>query len=314
MKSATNKTDSNPRLKFVGLALGVLATIDLLSSASAYRSTIEVTDFENAAQWLAGTHAEDDHWPVIVDPLWLEPRARARMPGSRRAAGLPDLRTQPDFWVLSRADEAAWHQELQLRFELKGAPRLVHREEFGGISLSHLHQEVQPELDSLAAHEEMRVRVDGRSCLGRSPTWDCRPGRVKRTYLEVDYRARACMALEDFDGQRISLRIPEFEFGDRLIGHVGFGDFNGRLRSDASVEVEVDIEGQGLSRFVASDAQGWAPFELDTQAGKAQLFLTLAPSLGGTFDGRGRYQRRPNRPVCVEIRSQGNTKKGAPNG
>ncbi len=300
---------STRRARAFVLGLAAVALIESIAAAASYRRTIEDADAESLRQQLARTDAD---LPMVVDRDWLDPLARMEFEPARRAYGLPDLRDQAEFWVLGRPGDSAWSAEASRRFELEAEPYLVERFDAGGLSLSRLSQgdRALRARDALSPARAMEVRVEGRRCRPKrdahgeiEASYECRPGRVVWGHVEVDFRARHCLRFEDFDARSVEIQVRDFEFGDALVGHVGFGDFNGRLRSEAAVALELELPGQGQARWVATDAQGWAPFELATQAARGELKIRVRPELSGSFDADARYQRRPDRPVCIELRA-----------
>lgn len=304
--------DPSRRWRLVlGTVVGI-SLIELVAAGRSYRDTIDARDVATLRAALDTTPG----MPVVADRNWLDPLARMEFPAAAASYGLPDLRDAPEFWVIGRPGDPAWSAEASERFGLDADPFLLERVDAGGLSAAHLSQgdRAATRVDGLVERDDLEVRVDGRRCNGgrkragpRRPVdafeWDCRPGKVEVRYVEVDLAARRCLAFSDFDGRSVELRAPGFVFGDALFGHVGFGDFNGRLRSEATATVDVEIEGQGVASMLVADAQGWASFDLDTQSDIGDLRVRVTPTLSGTFDGSGNYTRRPARDLCFELRA-----------
>ena len=307
------------RSRWAAIALALVvgtAAIETVASAFAYRETIGPADLEAIASHLESTGSSEtgDPIPLIVEPRWLEPIAREHFAAASLGSVLPDLRTTPRVWLLTRGDASAWNDDLSRRYALDAPPVELSRHAFGSLSLVELGTGVAPALariDRKGSAGPTEVFVEGRRCKvrdqGDRPGWDCRPGKVEAAVGEVGYQARECLRVEDIEGRSLQMRWPEMPFGTRLVGHVGFGDFNGRLRSEAAARITLRSTGTGRApseaTFTATDARGWLAFTLPTTAGRGTLEVEISPSLAGTFDGRGEYGPRPARTLCFELRS-----------
>ena len=279
--------------------LCALAVIEIMAAALEYRERVVPEDWGAVTQILEGHEGE----PVIVASEWLGPSARMNLAAARTwdSIAYPDLRSFERFWLLTHARERPWRGPL--RAELEGLPRpeLVAVHPAGDLRLHEYRQAVGPErldlLDSIASVSTPRGR-----CTAGEGRWTCKDGSLSVRVLEIDYRPRRCLAVELDDGGEASVSLGRVELGDRLRGHVGFGDFNARLRSDPSARVEVWLDGALAARWLFSDDQGWAAFALATPPGSHEVELRVAQTVSGTWQRDG-YQGAPKDVLCVELRS-----------
>lgn len=92
-------------------------------------------------------------------------------------------------------------------------------------------------------------------------------------------------------------------FGPRFsCGHLGFADFNARLRNDAPALLELLVDDTLLGRWTISDSQGWAAFAAPTTPGTHDVRLRLTTLLGGSWTEQG-YGPQPRRSACLELRA-----------
>ena len=104
------------------------------------------------------------------------------------------------------------------------------------------------------------------------------------------------------DGARVTLSAKiDVATPATLRGHVGFADFNARLRSDAPAQVALVVDGAERGRFVATDAQGWLPFTAPVAPGPHRLELHVTVPAAGTWQRRG-YSPRTRHEPCLEVR------------
>lgn len=149
---------------------------------------------------------------------------------------------------------------------------------------------------------ELDIESDAGRCPGKQGQWNCKDGRARTRVIEVDYRPRRCLALGFDDGVIARIDLGEVELGNRLRGHVGFGDFNARLRADPTVMLEAWIDDQLMARWLFTDDQGWAPFALATEPGMHELELRVSSTLAGTWQRDG-HRSLPTDTVCLEARA-----------
>jgi len=145
------------------------------------------------------------------------------------------------------------------------------------------------------------VESDGGPCRGKR-TFKCDEGRVQPRVIEVDYRPRRCLEIDVSDGTTVRLIYRDMPLGTVLRGHVGWGDFNHRLRSDAPTNIALSINGDIRARWVATDTQGWRPLAVATTPGVADVEVAITPALQRTW-GRDGYGARAPHPVCFELRA-----------
>lgn len=286
----------------IAAVLGV-AALECALSAFAYRSPIGEED------WPALEDALDPQLPVYLATDWLDPVARMESEQLARIENLarPDLRGVSRFAVVGFAGQA-WSDRLQDDLEDLPAPQVEDERDFGALSLTTYSLATGVLQDDLL-DQPARLSVRNREgeCRGRNGRFTCGRGRnasakVGPELIEVDYRPRRCLAVDVDDGDEVRVKIPQFAFGDVLRGHVGFGDFNMRLRSDATVSVAVRADGAPLGRWSFGDAQGWAAFAVATPPDANELELVIQPSVRGTWDGQG-HRQRPVHRACIEVRS-----------
>ena len=277
--------------------LCALAVVECMAAFMDYRERIEARDWVQIEE-LVATHADA---PVIVGSEWLGPSARMHLAGARGwdALAYPDLR-YADFWLLSHMLERPWSGPLKAELEELPRPELVEVHRVGDLSLRRYTQVLGAQrfslLDSIA-----KVRTPRGNCRGSRGQWSCKEGRVALRTLEIDYRPRRCLALELDDGVVAQVDLGELELGEQIRGHVGFGDFNARLRADPIARVELLIDGAIVARWLFSDDQGWAAFALKTPSGRHRVELRASGSVGGTWQ-RGAHENQPTNALCIELR------------
>jgi hypothetical protein len=279
------------------LVVLAIAMVEWVASARSYRSRIDAADFESLPDH------DDLAGPIFVAEPWLAGPARmhnAELDDWSEAAP-PDLRGLQTFHVLGL--DHAWSPRLDAWLEDLPPPRLVESRPVGSLTLHRYELDAAPQVGSLLEWEQAKVRVDGRRCSHRGAQWTCKPHRVRIRNAEIDYQARRCMAFELLDGTSAEVRVEDVELGDTLRGHLGFDDFNARLRSDAPVQLQVLVDGEEVASLVFTDDQGWAPFAVRTDdPGSHDLTIRLnAPTLG-TWTRKG-YRLRPAHVPCLELRS-----------
>ncbi len=277
-------------------AVGLVAAIEWLSAATSYRARLAAADWDAAATAVAALPPDE---PVVLAEDWLGPSARMHIPAVARAVGLADLHGAPRFHVLALGDPLG----RAVRDDLAGLdPRPLGVDDLGAFSLHHFELPgASPVLWDLSADPSVAARDERGPCRRSRETWSCRQARAGVRFAEVAYRARRCLALEPADGATIELSART-TLGARLRGHLGLSDFNGRLRSDAPVLVELAVDGRTRARWVLSDMQGWAAFELPTDPGPAAVTVRVTSLLAGTFTPGG-YDPDARRVPCLELRA-----------
>ncbi len=297
----------SPRAARIALAvLGLVAALEWISAAGAYRSQLTPAVWEEAAQALAAVPAGE---PVYLGTPWLGPSARQHVPALRGWDSLarPDLYGVPRFHVLGLAGSphaGGWSDELQTDLGELAAPTLLTVDELGPLRLHHYAQPGSGTVltDWLAAPAELRLRDELGACRLTAATWTCKRGRVAAATVEVAYRPRRCFAVDLEDGATLELLHPHAQLGTLLRGHLGFADFNARLRNDAPALLELFIDEAPAGRWTIADDQGWLAFAAPTAPGEHMVRLRLSPVLAGTWTEQG-YAPQPRRTACLELRA-----------
>ena len=282
-----------------------LALVELLASLLSYRERISAEDWAQIEALLAveDPEGEGDAAPLIVASEWLGPAARMHLPAARswEALAYPDLRYR-SFWVLSHVLERPWSGALRAELEELERPQLEQVHRVGDLSLrryTHAGAVGAQTFNLLDSVE--RVSTERGACKAGRGQWTCKEGRVELATIEVDYRPRRCLALQLDDGVTATLDLGEVELGESVRGHVGFGDFNARLRADPSARVELLVDGEVHGRWLFSDDQGWAAFALRTAPGAHEVQLRASSSVAGTWQRDG-HRPMPTDILCVEMR------------
>lgn len=296
------------RAQILLAAIAVIAAVEWVAAASAYRTTLGPRAWERAAAAIAALPA---HEPVLLGTPWLGPLARRHVPALAASASLapPDLVALPRFHVLGHAGSpasGAWSDELAVDLAELPAPILTASDDLGPLVLHHYTQPAARVVttDFLAA--PLQLSVDGGDrpapCRLSSGTWSCKPGSVTIRLVEVAYRPRRCLAVQLEDGATLEISLPRAALGTALRGHLGFGDFNGRLRNDAPALLEILVDDALAARWTISDDQGWAAFEATTTPGEHAVRVRLTPLLTGTWS-QDTYGPAPPRLACLELRA-----------
>ena len=286
-------------------ALATVAALEWIFAARAYRALLTPAVWRNAADALAALPPDE---PVFLGTPWLSPSARQQLPSLRGSASLapPDLHGVPRFHVLGLAGSphaGGWSHELQADLGELPAPTSLGVDALGPLRLHHysatsgtLHT------DWLAAPSALQLRDDRGPCRLSAETWSCKQGRVEIQILEVGYRPRRCLAVALEDGATLEVLHPHARLGTVLRGHLGFGDFNTRLRNDAPTLLELFIDDAPAARWTLTDNQGWVAFAAPTTPGEHAVRLRVTPLLGGSWTEQG-YGAAPRRTACIELRA-----------
>lgn len=290
--------------RFSLAAIAVVGLLEIAMGTLAYRDRIVPDDWAAVREAIAQM---PDGVPIYVADPWMAPRARMELPRLREWASAtpPDLWGVPAFAVLG-VGSRQWSAELEADSQGLLAPQLVRHESLGALELHHYRQPQSPTtaLDLLAL-DGLKVGADGKPCPRRGDGFRCKRGRVSAGTAEIDYRPRRCLRIEVLDGTTVELARADVELGSLLRGHVGFHDFNGRLRSDAPIRITVRVDDTVVVRRTVTDAEGWSPFAAPVEPGRHDVALEVLISVQGTWR-RGDLVPRGHIP-CVELRSLGGT-------
>ncbi len=282
------------------LAVVAVALLEWVAASRAYRTSISEDDWTQLQQAVAALPANE---PVVLADEWLAQPARMRVPQLTRLSMVapPDLREPERVHVLGAGH--AWSDALDADLEDRVAPQLDETQSFGGLTLTtYRFTDAAPAIASFVDDVmSLEVSSQGRKCEGKR-TFKCKQGRVRSRTVEIDYRPRRCIEVDVSDATTVELTYPQMALGTVLRGHVGFGDFNRRLRSDAPVQVEVRIGDRVAARYLATDAEGWRPLAVATEPGPADVTVALTVAVQGSW-GRTGYSERPAHADCMELRA-----------
>ncbi|HEY0137855.1 MAG TPA: hypothetical protein VGB85_27405, partial [Nannocystis sp.] len=296
-----------PRTARIALAVfATVAALEWIAAARAYRATLTPAVWQRTGETLAALPPDE---PVYLGTAWLGPSARQHLPPLRTPASLapPDLYGVPRFHVLGLAGSphaGGWSDDLQTDLGELPPPTALGVDELGPLRLHHYAQASTsaPLTDWLAAPSALLLGDDRGPCRLSRETWTCKQGRVAVETLEVAFRARHCLAVALDDGATLEVTHPHAQLGAQLRGHLGFSDFNARLRNDSPALLELFIDETLAARWTISDSQGWAAFAAPTTPGAHAVRLRLTPLLGGTWTEQG-YAATPRRTACLELRA-----------
>ena len=292
-----------------------LAAVELAVGLFVHRPRLDGEAFGALAGALADLPAG-----TVVLPAedFLAPHLRAHVPAAAApdVVGIADLRGVEDLYVVGLV--RTWSEGLDAL--LAGRPRPEAQETLRAGPLRIVrYRFARPErvVVRWTDPDAVRVSANGHPCRRVGARFDCGvAGRVEPRIVEIDFAPRRCLALAVADGTRVAVEAEVR--ADLLRGHVGFADFNGRLRSDAPVRVSVAVAGENRGTFVATDAEGFRPFEIplerDDPGTAVSVAIRVDVPAAGTFDADGRYVASPPHLACLEARgiALGAAREGAP--
>ncbi len=296
--------------RWVLRAVLALAGLELGAAARAYRRAIAPQDWARAAERAAAVPVDE---PVLVAESWLGPRARQAVPATARWNAV----AAPDLWGLARVHVVGlepWSPRLTAALEGRTPPALAERIDVGGLTwATYEFAAPQRVAFDLVRDGPARVTIDGLTCRPTGAAWRCSGGdSVAVRTAEIDYQPRRCLALAVADGAQVTLSFQvQAGAGATLRGHVGFSDFNARLRSDAPVGVVLRVDDGERGRFVATDAQGWLPFVAALEPGPHPVEVRVSVPAAGTWQRDG-YGLRARHLPCLELRLVEPAREGAP--
>lgn len=281
------------------VAVLAIAMLEWGMSAWAYRDPLD----DAAWSALAGDVAalpEDE--PVVLASEWLGSSARMHVPALARvdAVGRPDLRGWSRFHAVGFG--ARWSAELAADLEDLPAPTPVATHDVGPFTITTYEQPAAGALvaDLLGDVDGLAIEDASGRCRGRGEL-RCGSGSIGVHVAEIDYRPRRCLALDVRDGASLRIARAAAPTGDVLRGHVGFADFNARLRNDSPIELRVEIDGEPVAEWPVTDAQGWWPFAIATEPGTHDIAFVVDVGVGGRWTARG-YDAE-TRTVCLDART-----------
>lgn len=278
-----------------------LAMVETIAAFLAYRERITDDDWREVTDLLDEHRLEGE--PLFVASEWLSPRARMELPdvGRPEWLGAPDLRGLGHYWLLTEAHERPFAGPIRAELEDLERPELLAVHRAGGLSLHEFVAADAAKITFSLLETTPELSTSMGKCSGGGAAWRCKDARIARRLLEVAHRPRYCLAIDVDDGTALTLDLGEVELGDHLRGHVGFADFNARLRSDATATIEAVIDEHVAGRWLFNDDQGWAGFALSTEPGVHHLALRVSSTVAGTWQSDG-HRTGPNDTICFEAR------------
>jgi hypothetical protein len=285
------------RRALVGVA--AIAAIECAMAVWAYRDPLDDAAWSALAGAVAELPADE---PVVLATEWLGPSARMHVPELARLEWLarPDLRGWSRFHTVGFG--ARWSDELTVDREDSAAPVRTQSRDVGPFTITTYEQGAGALVESLTTSlDALEVTDANGRCRGRGEL-RCGEGTVAVRTAEIDYRPRRCLALDVRDGAALRIVRPRATTGDVIRGHVGFGDFNARLRNDAPIAFAIEIDGELAARWTVTDAQGWWPFAVATEPGTHDVAFVVDVGVGGKWNARG-YDGADPRTVCFEART-----------
>ena len=295
------------------VALAALALLGVTETARSVQARApRLTD----AVWRAVEDAHDPSVPLVLETEWLGPEARMQLAAAAApdVVGRPDLRGHQAFEVLRTVSSAASGSR-RWQAELGPAQRvsLERQRSLGPLVLERWIVENPSRVVDALHRGALAVSAGGdahRACRGgvaQGMTCRLEDGRsleIQRRFGEVDYGPRRCLSIPVDDAFHVTLLRPDFKRGDTLVGHLGFEDFNARLRNAGPVTLELRLDGALVGRRTFTPSQGWAPFELPTTPGSGRLSVTLRATSGGRWTSPPpTWQENAERRVCLELRA-----------
>ncbi len=298
MTTADERATSWARRALV--AVLAIATLEWGMSAWAYRDPLDDDAWSTLADALA-TLPEGE--PVVLASEWLGSSARMHVPALARvdAVARPDLRGWSRFHTVGFG--AHWSRELATDLEDLPAPTRVDSRDVGPFTITTYEQTSAGTLvdDLLGDVDALAVEDAAGRCRGRGEL-KCGSGTLAIHTAEVDYRPRRCLALDVRDGASLRLARTQTATGDVIRGHVGFADFNARLRNDSPIALRVEIDRELVAQWTVTDMQGWWPFAIAVEPGTHDVAFVVDVGVGGRWTAKG-YDASATRSVCLEARS-----------
>lgn len=292
---------SPARARLVIGAIAVVAAIEWVASARVYRDRIDDAGWDAARQSVEALPNED---AVALGTSWLGPRARMEIPrlARRDAVARPDLHGVRRLHVLGLDD--AWSQELDDDLDGLARPEVVEAVDVGPFTLTTYAVPGKEVLaDWAIPGAPIVVRTPSGACRGgRGAAFRCAEGTVTPELAEIDYRPRACLSVALGDGVPAHIVQQRMPLGDELRGHVGFHDYNGRIRNDTPARITVRVDEEVVARFLVADTEGWRGFAVPTTRGTADVEVEVVVGVQPTWGKNGIDNGYPRR-ACLELRS-----------
>lgn len=290
--------------RFIWLGLGLLAAWESGRGLWLDADRIAEQDIASMAQHLEAVQA-----PTVAHRSWMEPSLRHWFPQladpRNFAAAAPE--TWSEFWTIGhRSDPSTLDppQNAALQEEIRHGALIARKwqRELGTNTIAVLGSGDQ-------GIQNLRVSVDQGQCrISKTNPLKVRcPDQSSLSWelTEIDYQSRLCLAYRTFSLSpiQIEFEVPWPSPESSLLGHVGFSDFNARLRSDAAVSVQVFGDNTLWIDQPLSDAQGWAALSHPIPApppGKSKLAIRARLLLNANRASSASLQRQVI--PCIDLR------------
>lgn len=293
--------------RFTWLGLAMLAAWESGRGLWLSADRIERQDVEAMAQHLAAIET-----PIVAHRAWLEPSLRRWFPqvAAPENFGAAAPSTWSEFWTLAhRSDPGAFEEDPALRLQQVVQHGALVARQWRRNSTSTTIATLGLSDSKI---QNLRVSVDQGPCriTKASPLKVRCPDQSSLTWelAEIDYRARLCLAYRTYSLSpiQIEFEVPWPAQGARLLGRVGFSDFNARLRGDAALSVQIYGDEQLWFEQPFSDAQGWASLSHPVpppSSGQTTLPLRVQLLLNANRASSKSLQRQVI--PCLDLRLQG---------
>lgn len=289
------------KARLLGATLLFLAVWESGTSISLSQARVQKEDIQAMQRALAGVQS-----PVLAHRRWMDPNLRSWFAQAAKplAFANPEPNALTEFWTVGHVTDPeplAFGSRARLQQSVIHGSLVARRwtQNEAKIRLATLGVSPDEILDLKAKVEQGYCQIKTRSPL-RIQCPD--QSSLRWETSEIDYLPRACLAYRGSQlGQlTLSFRLAHPEKLASIQGHVGFSDFNARLRSDAALALRLQSEEHELLNHPFTDAQGWAPFSaaLSQEMDASDRFhLTLQLNAN---QARSERLRRPVIP-CIDL-------------
>lgn len=264
------------KARVLGFAILGLAVWESAKSIALTRSRIQERDLQAMRETL-----EKVSLPILAHRSWMAPNLRSWFPQTAQAQVFahPDPQALTEFWTIGhRSDPESLEvsQPAQLQEIVAHGALVARRWRKPGATSTQVN--LGP---SAVEFVDLEARVDQGPCKikTRSPLHIQCPDQssLRWEISEINYKPRACLAYRgsQLGAMTISFKLAHPKRAQAIRGHVGFSDFNARLRSDAALQVTLLEHEQVRLNQPFTDAQGWAAFSVPLAQATSTYHLKL---------------------------------------